>query len=164
MLLWLKDCATGFCISEAQSIGCVRKNTSELNWPKPTTLDGSNVWKRAPSTAHLPLVYLLSLEFRNRDTEPSGGSCPSVQGSTWEVMGWWQHRFKPTKAWEQWRCRGGATLLSAPYQLTHLWLLIVVLAPGVCLPVIRACCLIFRWLQPLSCRRAAPPCLLAALI
>lgn len=60
MLLWLKDCATGFCISEAQSIGYVRKKkTSELNWPKPTTLEGSNTWKKGskygPFTGHLPL-------------------------------------------------------------------------------------------------------------
>lgn len=61
MLLLLKDCATGFCISEALSIGYVKKNTSELNWPKPTTLEGSNVWKRAPSTVRLPVSYLLSL-------------------------------------------------------------------------------------------------------
>lgn len=64
MLLWLKDCATGFCISEAQSIGYARKNTYELNWPKPTTLGGSNVWKRTLSTVHLPVISLLSLAER----------------------------------------------------------------------------------------------------
>lgn len=78
-------CATGFYVSETQSIGYVRKNTSELNWPILTTHKGSNVWKKAVDTIHLPVIFdhpldQVSLDLLSLAERIQEQSCRAIRG------------------------------------------------------------------------------------